>query len=529
MNTAKTEIQLGGKNGGTAIVDEEWYDELSKCSWSKNDEGYVSGIVDGQNRLMHSIVMGAKKGQKVDHINGNRSDNRKSNLRFTEPLPNGQNKRKYKTKKTPTSKFRGINYRAGKYHAAMKLDGIQNYLGGYDTEAEAVDAWEMFVVHNKLDHINLNYPEKRAEYLARKYVPFISQQKKREHVGIYLSGNKFYVVITIKGKQVPIGSSDNKIKAAEMYDDYIVQNKILEKKLNFPDRHPNYSKEKKIRTLCEEINSTTVKLLLIYKDDKIAIIDKSEYNKIKFYKCHINVEGYVIIKVNNKQLQLHRFLMGATDPEIPVDHIDRDKLNNKLNNLRMSDSTRQCQNRDKCEGLTSKYLGVSYNQDRQKWRGDVTVNYKTVFTCLLTDEDFCARSRDLYILKNLKNEHFKLNFKWDEKDIIDWEKKLKDIERTYTSTYIGVTFFNEKWRCIVCIKTEKEKQLSRCYDSEEQAARARDLFLLENFEDDGRFKMNFEWTDADLIKWKNLLNDQSEKAYTKCKYTFTGKRFNIKK
>lgn len=514
MKLQCTEIQLGGKNGGIAIVSQEDFDVLSKYNWRKSDEHYVRGNVNGKQVNMHSFIMKAIKGQQVDHINGIRYDNRRCNLRFLPALLNSQNQKKQKRKKETTSKFRGICVIKGKYQASMNLDGICHYLGKYNTEAEAVDAWEMFVVHNKLDHIQLNYPDKRNEYLSRKYIPYVSKRKKCQYTGVATSVGKkgkinYIVSITIKKKLISIGSSPDQIKAAQMYDDYVVQHKIFGKQLNFPDRYPDYCKEKKIRTLCVDINPTTVKLLLTYKDDKIATIDKSDYDKVKYYKCTIIKKGYVQIKIKNKSFLLHRFLMGASDPEIPVDHIDENKLNNTTANLRMSDPQKNSQNKSKRTGLTSKYIGVSYDKKIKKWVCSVAVNYKTVFASRSTEEELCARARDLYIITNLKNEHFKLNFKWTKNDIAVWEKKVDIMKRDKTSSYIGVSFDkrSEKWKSAV---NSKNKTLfSGRYATSDLAARARDLYIIINnikSTAKGRFKMNFEWSKNDIAKWKKTLN-----------------------
>lgn len=74
------------------LVDDEDYDTLSKYSWYIQSNGYARH--DTRNTkvklmlTMHRLVMKAKKGQFVDHINLNKLDNRKSNLRFCTPSQN---------------------------------------------------------------------------------------------------------------------------------------------------------------------------------------------------------------------------------------------------------------------------------------------------------------------------------------------------------------------------------------------------------------------------------------------------------
>lgn len=72
--------------GHYAIVDCEDYEMVEKFSpWYENDGGYAvkKTRVDGKSisLRMHRLIMPVPKGLVIDHINGNRLDNRKNNLR----------------------------------------------------------------------------------------------------------------------------------------------------------------------------------------------------------------------------------------------------------------------------------------------------------------------------------------------------------------------------------------------------------------------------------------------------------------
>lgn len=69
--------------------------------------GYVVCRIDKFRGFLHRYIMGAKKGDpKVDHKNGNRSDNRLCNLRFVTDSQNAQNSIK---RLNTTSKYRGVS------------------------------------------------------------------------------------------------------------------------------------------------------------------------------------------------------------------------------------------------------------------------------------------------------------------------------------------------------------------------------------------------------------------------------------
>lgn len=83
-----------------AIVDDEDFELLNKYSWCITPDGYAKRswrdkkIRIVQNESMHRLIMKAKKGQLIDHINHNKLDNRKKNLRFCTRSESQRNRRK---------------------------------------------------------------------------------------------------------------------------------------------------------------------------------------------------------------------------------------------------------------------------------------------------------------------------------------------------------------------------------------------------------------------------------------------------
>ena len=80
--------------GKPAIVDDDVYDDLAMYKWSCMSTGYAYRATPGGRKhiLMHRVIMDAKPGQEVDHISGNRLDNRRSNLRVCKPSENKKNR-----------------------------------------------------------------------------------------------------------------------------------------------------------------------------------------------------------------------------------------------------------------------------------------------------------------------------------------------------------------------------------------------------------------------------------------------------
>lgn len=100
-------------HGKFALVDENDYEKLSIYKWYYGTDGYAVrkpyDRVTGTNPhifRMHRVILDAKRGQLIDHKNGNRLDNRKENLRFCTYIENGRNSKG----RNSTSGFKGISW-----------------------------------------------------------------------------------------------------------------------------------------------------------------------------------------------------------------------------------------------------------------------------------------------------------------------------------------------------------------------------------------------------------------------------------
>lgn len=111
------------------IVDKHEFDSLNKYKWYYNN-GYALRRDGKKSLFLHRYLLKAKKGQIVDHINGNRLDNRLCNLRFVTMKQNNQNRSYQKRNKT---KVRGLTYRPKikKYEVNIFSNSCAYYLGLY--------------------------------------------------------------------------------------------------------------------------------------------------------------------------------------------------------------------------------------------------------------------------------------------------------------------------------------------------------------------------------------------------------------
>ncbi len=121
--------------GKQALVDDEDFDYINRFKWSYAN-GYATTHFLGKSCLMHRLIMNPPKEMEVDHINHNRSDNRKENLRVCTPSQNRWNV----TKRTSnTSGFKGISWDSdrNKWLVQIQALGIKRNLGRFSSLSKA--------------------------------------------------------------------------------------------------------------------------------------------------------------------------------------------------------------------------------------------------------------------------------------------------------------------------------------------------------------------------------------------------------
>lgn len=121
-------------------VDDDMYGVLSLSKWHYK-KGYVCRVVRGENgrytiQYMHRIIMQTPKGMETDHIDRDKMNNQRSNLRVCTGTQNKWNRGMLRNNKTG---FRGVCFakKSGKWQAGIRMNGKQVYLGQYSTPEEA--------------------------------------------------------------------------------------------------------------------------------------------------------------------------------------------------------------------------------------------------------------------------------------------------------------------------------------------------------------------------------------------------------
>lgn len=150
---AKIPLGIEAKDG-YAIVDTEDLDKISGVNWTFT-HGYAVNGSGGKRTYLHRVISSAGETDIVDHINRDKLDNRKTNLRLTDRINNTINK-VYKNKYG----YRGVSQNKKRYSASISYRNIKYDLGTYDTPLEAAQVYNMkarelhgeFAVLNEIPH-----------------------------------------------------------------------------------------------------------------------------------------------------------------------------------------------------------------------------------------------------------------------------------------------------------------------------------------------------------------------------------------
>lgn len=106
----------------------------------------------------------------------------------------------------------------------------------------------------------------------------------------------------------------------------------------------------------------------------------------------VNKEGYLVVGIKYKKCLVHRIVwaMHGNEPVRVLDHINNDRQDNRIENLRAADWTINARNASVRKDSTSGIKGVSWHKESRKWIGQVWHENKIYKTKHYEDKNECA-------------------------------------------------------------------------------------------------------------------------------------------
>ena len=134
-------IRLGHKE---ILFDEEDRHIVEPFSWSIGTHGYATSGAGKEQILLHRLIAAPSDGMTVDHINRNKLDNRRGNLRLCTQSENSYNRT---AQANNQSGYRGVCRLAnGRWYAQICKNSKSIPLGCYATAEEAANAYDSAAV-----------------------------------------------------------------------------------------------------------------------------------------------------------------------------------------------------------------------------------------------------------------------------------------------------------------------------------------------------------------------------------------------
>lgn len=172
-----------------SVLGFEGYFEISSCGRLRNIKtnfirkesidnlGYVNyGIAangktrrDRAHRMVAEVFLGDPTGFVVDHLNGNRSDNRVENLEIVTHMENCLRGKQSDRKSGKFSKYRNVHKNGDMYVARKTIQGKIYYFGAYKTEGEAFEAVKNGTVETSISHREKKQASKSSSCVGVSY------------------------------------------------------------------------------------------------------------------------------------------------------------------------------------------------------------------------------------------------------------------------------------------------------------------------------------------------------------------------
>ena len=263
----------------------------------------------------------------IDHVNGNKYDNTKKNLRILTYAENALNKTK---RVNVSSRFFGVSkVNKNKWRARIQTKNLY-FCRSYNDEIHAAYHYNLAVLENDLQHVlKLNNIEKPIDFILNERYPV-----KRKFIHRNISIRKKIRIDWFENNPQPVNSLYN---------------------------IPLFNLKRELVGKC--------------------IVDYNVWEEYKMYSFYLNGDGYATFSelISRQPILLHRKLMSCKEKNKYVNHKNGNRLDCRLCNLEIVTPSQNAQNIIKKINTSSQYKGVIFTKSSQMFTSLIIYNYKRIY------------------------------------------------------------------------------------------------------------------------------------------------------
>jgi len=220
----KNENIIYAKCGIEILVSTEDYESLNKRKWFISRDGYA--LCNNSLKKMHRLILNANDGDIVDHINRDKLNNTRGNLRIVNRCENTHNQKKRTETK---NKYKGTNFvkRLGLYQSRCRIYGKDICLGYFNNEIAAAYAYNKKAIEltDKCDLNRFDLSVIELENLLLSSICKIQSaefKSKEKNVTWHKSSKKWQVSIRKNGQCFYIGKFKTELEAIKAKNNFIL-------------------------------------------------------------------------------------------------------------------------------------------------------------------------------------------------------------------------------------------------------------------------------------------------------------------